>query len=44
MYPLLKIDELFGQLKGVVVFSKIDLRLEYHQVHIKEEDIYKTTF
>ena len=38
------IDDLFDQLKGVAMFLKIDLRLKYHQVHIKEEDIYKTTF
>ena len=42
--PLPRIDDLFNQLKGEVVFSKIDLRYGYHQVCIKEEDIYKTTF
>ena len=26
------------------MFSQIDLRSRFHQVHIKEEDIYKTTF
>ena len=35
-YSLLRIDDLFDQLKKVVVFSKIDLRLGYHQVCIKE--------
>ena len=43
-YPLLRIDDLFDQLKGVVVFSKIDLRLGYHQLRIKETDILKTAF
>lgn len=43
-YPLSRIDGLFDQLKGVVVFLKIDLRSRYHHVHIKEEGIYKTTF
>lgn len=44
MYLLPRIDDLFDQLKGEAVFLKIDLRSGYHQVHIKEDKIYKTTF
>jgi hypothetical protein len=33
-YPLPRIDDLFDQLCGVCVFSKIDLRLRYHQLKI----------
>ena len=40
MYPLPRIDDLFDQLKGATMFSNIDFRSRYHQVHIKEEDIY----
>lgn len=43
-YPFPQIIDLFHQLKGVEIFSKIELRSRYHQVCIKEEDIYKTTF
>ena len=44
-YPLPRIDDLFDQLRGAMVFSKIDLRSEYHQpVQIKDEDIFKTSF
>jgi hypothetical protein len=43
-YSLPSIDDLFDQMKSVMVFSKIDLRLGYHQLRIKEEDIPKTTF
>nr|GFA45136.1 reverse transcriptase [Tanacetum cinerariifolium] len=38
-YPLSRIDDLFDQLQGSSVYSKIILRSEYHQLRIKEEDI-----
>ena len=40
-YPFPRIDDLFDQMKGEKVFSKIDLRFGYHQVRIKDEDIHK---
>nr|GEV97520.1 putative reverse transcriptase domain-containing protein [Tanacetum cinerariifolium] len=43
-YPLSRIDDLFDQLQGSSVYSKIDLRSRYHQLHIKEEDIPITAF
>ncbi|GKE91454.1 hypothetical protein Tco_1572549 [Tanacetum coccineum] len=43
-YPLLRIDNLFDQLQGSRVYSKIDLRSRYHQLRVREEDILKTTF
>jgi hypothetical protein len=39
-----RIEDLFDQLRGVGVFSKIDLRLGYHQLRIQPSDIPKTTF
>ena len=41
-YPLPRIDDLFDQLRGVQVYSKIDLRTGYHQMRVREVDIPKT--
>ncbi|GJX85447.1 putative reverse transcriptase domain-containing protein, partial [Tanacetum coccineum] len=43
-YPLPRIDDLFDQLQGLSVYSKINLRSGYHQLRVCEEDIPKTTF
>ncbi|GJZ35059.1 putative reverse transcriptase domain-containing protein [Tanacetum coccineum] len=43
-YPLPRIDELFDQLQGSRVYSKIDLRSGYHQLRVRDEDIPKTSF
>jgi hypothetical protein len=43
-YPLPRIEDLFDQMKGASVLSKIDLRSGYHQLKIQESDIPKTAF
>jgi hypothetical protein len=43
-YPLPRIEDLFDQLRGASVFSKIDLKSGYHQLRIWPSDISKTTF
>ena len=43
-YPLPRIDELFDQLHGSRVYSKINLRSGYHQLRVKENDVSKTAF
>ncbi|KAA3479543.1 DNA/RNA polymerases superfamily protein [Gossypium australe] len=43
-YSLPRIDDLFDQLKGTTVFSKIDLRYGYYQLQVKDSDVPKTAF
>ncbi|GJZ27448.1 putative reverse transcriptase domain-containing protein [Tanacetum coccineum] len=43
-YPLPRIDDLFDQLQGSSIYSKIDLRSEYHQLRVREQDVPKTAF
>ena len=43
-YPLPRIDDLFDQLRGARVYSKIDLRTGYHQLRVREANIPKTAF
>ncbi|GKF29786.1 hypothetical protein Tco_0096128, partial [Tanacetum coccineum] len=44
VYTLPRMDDLFDQIQGVKWFSKIDLRLGYHQLKVREEDIPNTAF
>jgi hypothetical protein len=43
-YPLPRIEDLFDQLRGAGVFSKVDMRSGYHQLRIRPSNIPKTTF
>ncbi|KAL5756630.1 hypothetical protein ACOSQ2_021376 [Xanthoceras sorbifolium] len=43
-YPLPRINDLFDQLRGATVFSKIDIISEYHQLRVKDSDIPKIVF
>ncbi|GJT03391.1 putative reverse transcriptase domain-containing protein [Tanacetum coccineum] len=43
-YPLPRIDDLFDQLQGSSIYSKIDIRSGYYQLRVREEDIPKTAF
>ncbi|GBG80375.1 hypothetical protein CBR_g30743 [Chara braunii] len=42
--PLPRIDDLLDMVQGCTVFNKVDLKSDYHQIEMAEEDVYKTTF
>ena len=44
MYHVPRVDDLLDQLKWSKLFTKMDLKLGYHQVQIKAEDTWKKTF
>jgi hypothetical protein len=43
-HPLPRIEDLFNQMRGARVFSKIDLLSDYHQMKIRPSDNSKTDF